>query len=353
MPRSFVSARPAIATVVAGALLAGCGNASPTRSPAGAAGPDAPSASGGASGGTDAAGTPSGSGGGGGNGTGGATPITDAAAEMASPGGPDAAGGDVPSAGDAAASASAGCTKPAADPPGQWAFNKTIVVGGATRTYHLRLPAGYDPNKPYRTIFSFHGCGSHRDQLINIQDATGFDAIVIAPEQISGGCFDDQSAMSRDMAVFDALLIWAEDNLCVDKARVFSMGFSSGSWMTNILGCQRSNVLRAKANVSGGLTAAIVPSRDCKGPIASIFLHDASDTQNSIAGGMAARNTFLTLDGCAMTSKPDTMVPANAAGLCVQYDGCKPGYPVIWCQTTGINHDPQQTRSPNLFWQFL
>ncbi len=54
-----------------------------------------------------------------------------------------------------------------------------------------------------------------------------------------------------------------------------------------------------------------------------------------------------------MTTTPYTDVPANTAGLCVQYDGCKPGYPVVWCQTTGINHDPQQTRSPNLFWEFL
>jgi len=50
--------------------------------------------------------------------------------------------------------------------------------------------------------------------------------------------------------------------------------------MTNILGL----VIRAKANVSGGLTMAITPARDCKGNVAGIFLHDKDDTQNSIAG---------------------------------------------------------------------
>ena len=255
--------------------------------------------------------------------------------------------------GDGAASTSAGCGKMPADAVGQFVLNKTIMVDGVARKYHLRLPAGYDANKPYRTIFSFHGCGGHNDNLINIQNATGFDAIIIAPEQISGNCFDDQSRMSKDMVVFDALVQWAQDNLCVDRARIFSIGFSSGSWMTNILGCQRANVLRAKANVSGGFTGAINPTQDCKGSVAGIFLHDSSDTQNSIAGGMRARDILLMENGCAMTNKPYTMVPANASGLCVQYDNCKPGLPVVWCQTSGINHDAQQSRSPNLFWQFL
>jgi len=263
------------------------------------------------------------------------------------------AGSDARETDGASSVRSAGCAKPATDPPGQFVFNKTVMVSGVARKYSLRLPAGYDPNKAYRTIFSLHGCGAHNDQLIDIQTATGFDAIIIAPEQVSGNCFDDQSSMSKDLPVFDALVQWAEDNLCVDRSRIFSIGFSSGSWMTNILGCQRANVLRAKANVSGGFTGALDPLKDCHGNVAGIFLHDKDDTQNVIAGGMHARDILLQENGCAMTTTPYTDVPANTAGLCVQYDGCKAGYPVVWCQTSGINHDPQQTRSPNLFWEFL
>ncbi len=248
---------------------------------------------------------------------------------------------------------STGCGTPAMDPPGQFVFGKTIMLAGTARKYSLRLPAAYDSKKPYRTIFSLHGCNSHQDQLINIQNAMGFDAIIIAPEQVSGGCFDDQSSMSKDLPVFDALVRWSEDNLCVDKAGIFAIGFSSGSWMANILGCERADVIRGKGNVSGGITGAIDPMRDCKGNVAGIFLHDKDDTQNQIAWGMHARDVLLQENGCAMTTTPYTDVPANTAGLCVQYDGCKPGYPVAWCQTSGINHDPQQTRSPELFWKFL
>jgi poly(3-hydroxybutyrate) depolymerase len=257
------------------------------------------------------------------------------------------------SSGGNAAVASSGCGTPATDPTGQFVFDKTILVEGAQRKYSLRLPTAYDPNRPYRTIFSLHGCGSHHDQLINMQDAMGFDAIIIAPEQVSGNCFDDQSSMSKDLPVFDALVTWAEASLCVDQSRIFSIGFSSGSWMTNILGCQRANVLRAKANVSGGLTGAVDVTKDCKGNVAGIFLHDKDDTQNTLAMGTHARDMQLLQNGCSMTTTPYDDVPANTAGLCVQYDGCKSGYPVVWCQTSGINHDPQQMRSPELFWRFL
>ena len=257
------------------------------------------------------------------------------------------------SSGGNAAVASSGCGTPASDPAGQFVFDKTVMVAGVQRKYSLRLPTAYDQSRPYRTIFSLHGCSSHHDQLINMQDALGFDAIIIAPEQVSGNCFDDQSSMSKDLPVFDALVTWAEASLCVDKSRIFSIGFSSGSWMTNILGCQRANVIRAKANVSGGVTGAIDVGKDCKGNIAGIFLHDKDDTQNTPAMGMHARDFLLQQNGCSMTSKPYDDVPANTSGLCVQYDGCKSGYPVVWCQTSGINHDPQQTRSPELFWRFL
>jgi len=340
-------------------LQGGSGGAAGSAATAGSASGGMPNVAGSltAGAGVGAAGAVSGGTGGnagasGGSGTGGSAGSSGDAGNGGSAG-TAAAGAAGMSGGGAAGLGSSGCGMPATDPLGQFVFDKVIMVGGAARKYNLRLPAAYDQNKPYRTIFSLHGCGSHHDQLINMQDAMGFDAIIIAPEQVSGDCFDDQSNMSKDLPVFDALVTWAESNLCVDKTRIFSIGFSSGSWMTNILGCERANVIRAKGNVSGGLTGSIDMTRDCTGNVAQIFLHDKDDTANTLAMGMHARDAFLTQNGCAMTSMPYTDVPANTAGLCVQYDGCKPGYPVVWCQTSGINHDPQQMRSPELFWKFF
>jgi hypothetical protein len=39
---------------------------------------------------------------------------------------------------------------------------------------------------------------------------------------------------------------------------------------------------------------------------------------------------------------------------CVEYQGCKPGYPVVWCQTTGYGHSDGAVTgiSTKGFWKF-
>ncbi|HEY2903088.1 MAG TPA: hypothetical protein VGL59_21075 [Polyangia bacterium] len=279
-------------------------------------------------------------------GSGGAPAIIDAGAGGQS-------GGDVP----LPATGSAGCGKMPATALGAWSnFDQPIIAGGQMRTYGIRLPTSYDPQKPYRLIFSHHACQSHGTNLVNIDQATGFDAIIIAPNQslVPRDCFDDQARQSSDLPLFDALVTWAEDNLCIDKSRIFALGFSSGSWMANILGCERADVIRAKANVSGGLTKQIMPDVDCKGPVAGIFLHDSDDHTNGIAEGIYARGVLLKENGCGTTTKP--YAPAGiklAPATCTAYDDCKAGYPVVWCQTAGRDHMPQNDISPNIFWNFV
>jgi len=37
---------------------------------------------------------------------------------------------------------------------------------------------------------------------------------------------------------------------------------------------------------------------------------------------------------------------------CVRYQGCDPGYPVVWCQTTGQGHNRQDSYA-GPFWTFF
>ena len=92
------------------------------------------------------------------------------------------------------------------------------------------------------------------------------------------------------MTFFDDTLKYAEANYCVDQSRVFAIGMSAGAWMSIILGCERANVIRAHAQVSGGLPMFIHPGVDCKGSVAALFVHDTGDPSNTINGGYAARD---------------------------------------------------------------
>ena len=77
-------------------------------------------------------------------------------------------------------------------------------------------------------------------------------------------------------------------------------------------------------------------------------VHNNPDPNNSYGAGTSNRDEKIKRNGCTMP--PQTMpftpkgmvVPAGATVTCLQYMGCKPGYPVIFCTTTGVNpqHNP-------------
>ncbi len=216
----------------------------------------------------------------------------------------------------------------------------TMTVANVEREYFVFLPKTYSPTRAYRTVFLFHGCGG-KENNVPISNVSKEDAIVIHGSSV-GDCWDTGKT-SNDITFFDDMVKAAETDYCVDKSRIFGAGYSSGSWMMNLLGCARANVLRAQANVSGGVPG--LPA--CVGPIAGIFIHDENDTTNVIAGGIAARDRLLKTNMCGTTTMPDAPMP------CVRYQGCAAGFPVDWCQTQGKMHDRQDGLAAPAFWGFF
>jgi polyhydroxybutyrate depolymerase len=223
-------------------------------------------------------------------------------------------------------------------------------AGGFDRSYFVWLPAGYDPMRAYPLMIMGPGCGGNGENAIPVQNETGADAIVvglnISAEAAGRDCFMTESAESPELAYFDAM--WAEVSAayCVDTARVFYGGFSSGSWLANLLGCARADVLRAQGNVAGGPS----PIPECPGPVAAIMIHDENDGSNGIGGGEASRDRILEQNGCTGTNT----MPWNVDyPECQLYIGCPAEYPVVWCPTSGQGHDPQNDFSAPAFWDFL
>lgn len=244
---------------------------------------------------------------------------------------------------------SMGCGTAATDTPETF-VQHDMTVDGHARSYFVRLPPEYDPMRAYPLMFIGPGCGGSGDNAIPVQDETGADAIVvgmnISAEVTGRDCFMTESPESPELLYFDAM--WAEvsQGYCVDTARVFYGGFSSGAWLSHLLGCARSNILRAQGNVAGGPA----PIPECAGPIAAIMIHDENDGSNGIGGGEAARARILEQNGCTGT---ETMPYDAAYPMCQRYTGCPAEYPVVWCQTSGVGHDPQNDLSAPLFWKFL
>jgi polyhydroxybutyrate depolymerase len=298
---------------------------------------------------------------------------------------------------------SAGCGKPATQPLAQYAEHALRVDcagdGARDRLYYVRLPPGYDPAKPYPTVYLGPGCGPPQNlvgstKAYALETASDPDAILIEmeqgfynkaeyngagcvdPTQMDGGtentlchyCFDDGAGTtdpdSVEYGYFDLLHKAVEEQFCVDTDRQFFAGYSSGGWMAHQLGCQFPDVLRAQGSVTGGLPFAIQSgAKACVDhPIAAFLIHDAMDSSNVYAGSLAALERLLALNGCeggwTMTTAPKEPytiagVPNNANLSCVRYTGCPATYPIVFCTSRGQAHGAQAPTAVPGFWQFF
>jgi poly(3-hydroxybutyrate) depolymerase len=274
------------------------------------------------------------------------------------PGGEGGLGGSDASAGDAGhVMPSTGCGMPANQALMTYVkYMETVTLPAGTnplwnnRNYYVWLPAGYDPNRAYTTVFLGPGCGGNGMMVVPVQNASKTNAIIIGldPDPPAEGrpCFNTESPTTPEVPYFDETLKQVEAKFCVDTSRIFIAGFSSGSWLADTLGCVRAGVIRGQGNAAGELQGGLT----CSGqPIAAIMVHDMGDGNNSYQQHFnGGREAIRVRNGCSTTTMPyDPGVAPGGKDLmgkpiqCVQYQGCKPGYPLVWCPTTGYGHNDQ------------
>jgi poly(3-hydroxybutyrate) depolymerase len=218
---------------------------------------------------------------------------------------------------------SAGCGQ--ASPP-LAAGDRALTVDGVARSYVLDLPNGYDGERPYPIVFAFHGATTSgrffRSAFYgNLLSTMADEAILVHPDALGDPSAWDNQA---DVPFFDALLTELSAALCVDEARVFATGHSSGGFFTNTLGCQRGDVLRAIAPISGGGPFGF-GAGSCTGQVAVWVAHAENDETVAFENGENSRDRWLSANACSPEIRPITPDP------CVEYSGCAAGSAVRWC----------------------
>jgi hypothetical protein len=305
-------------------------------------------------------------------GSGGATAGTSGSAGT---GGVTGSGGATGAGGLANAVASDGCGKDAGQMLAMYVKYSIMVSGVSTaaapRDYYVWLPSNYDNHHAYPTVFVGPGCGSNGTQGIQIQTASGNDAIVIGLDASTHvdpegrECFDSQTYPNNpEIPYVEQTVAAVEAAFCIDKSHLFIEGFSSGSWLSYLMGCVDGGpggLFKAQGNASGedqGWTGKM-DSFKCKGPTPWMAGHNNPDPNNAYPGG---RDHEILMNGCTMPPvttpfDPGPMVkpPATPAGVminCVQYMGCQ--VPTIFCTTTNLGHNDQQMTGLSTygFWNF-
>ncbi|WBB78333.1 cellulose binding domain-containing protein [Micromonospora sp. WMMD882] len=224
---------------------------------------------------------------------------------------------------------------------------RTISSGGQNRSYILRIPDGYDRNRPYRLVFGFHWLNGSAQNVSSagyygLLPLSNNSTIFVAPQGIDAGWANTNG---RDLTLFDDISRQVENDLCVDTTQRFALGWSYGGGMSYAVACARPTVIRAVAVLSGAQLSG------CSGgtqPVPYFGIHGTYDSVLSISRGRQLRDTFVRNNGCAVQNPPE---PARntLTHITTAYSGCRAGYPVQWAAFDG-DHTPSPvdgSGSPN------
>jgi polyhydroxybutyrate depolymerase len=261
----------------------------------------------------------------------------------------------VPGVGGDAMAAGCGAAK--------WPASGTFMidVGGKPRQYIVTLPTNYTSSTPYKLVFAWHGLGGSAAQVAG-QGAGGFGAsyayyglqsqanntvIFVAGQGLdpydAGAGWPNTN--DQDIAFTQAMLQWLESNYCIDEKHVFSVGMSYGGIMSDTVGCEMGNVVRAITPMSGSGPYVFRGAKPCVGQVAVWMSHGNQDTTVPFEAGVASRDHWVAANHCTGQTSP------VGPGTCVEYQGCDPGYPVDWCEFDGGHVIPSFAAQG--IWQFL
>lgn len=230
---------------------------------------------------------------------------------------------------------SAGCTKTTLATGLQ---TRKMTVGGKTRDYLRFIPAGVTAGTPVAVVLGFHGSGGTAAKargMFDLEAKAGAKAIFIYPQGLPDPAFDGDNRWnptkgSDDYAFVDQLIAEVETSHCVDRDRIFAVGFSNGARMTSMLGCYRGDEIRAIAPVAPGGNGTTLPlaSGACVGEV-GVWEGLGDDDADHVEGATLVRDFYRSANGCKATRTATT--PAG----CEAYDGCRAAVPSVWCTYPG------------------
>jgi polyhydroxybutyrate depolymerase len=205
----------------------------------------------------------------------------------------------------------------------------------------VKLPSPYDASKPYLLLFVFNPTNN---PITWAEQNAGFetggaktDAIRVYPDPAS----EASGWGAGDVSFFRPLYDQVTAAYCVDKARVFATGESSGGDFSSIIGCEHANVLRGVAPCSTkdvGQYPLDATKRKCTGQVTSVVIHGKNDNVVGPANGPKTRDFYVALNHCSTANPMPVAGFTDTLSNCVMYQGCDAGFPVYWCNHTDPNY---------------
>jgi poly(3-hydroxybutyrate) depolymerase len=264
-------------------------------------------------------------------------------------------------------------------------LGQTIGSKAGPRTFWVRVPADYNPNKKYRTVYVGQGCGpydsANTSTYFLFKKSAGGDeeaiyvALDIPRDMVNMDCYDNRDGPeAQEWEAFQLFHTVVDSTYCVDNDHVYASGYSTGGWLANMWGCYFAGSglapagdpstqrvfapeyhIRGQAATTGGEPPNQPP---CNGPVAALWIHDLNDGGNPISGNLSALERVLKTNNCTQPAANSPTAPWHpeipALGtVCKQYTSCPKEFPVIFCTTAGFGHASQDARAIPAFTTFF
>jgi polyhydroxybutyrate depolymerase len=239
---------------------------------------------------------------------------------------------------------------------------RAIAWEGEERTYHIHIPASYDPAKPTPVVLALHGAsmtGRIMEGFSGLSakaDEAGF--IVVYPNGSSAGrllqmwnsgSFPGNLGKKRadDVGCLGKMLDDLGTVVNVDNKRVYCAGLSNGGMMAYRVAAEMSERVAAVASVAG---AMVCDECKPKRPVPIVHFHGTKDALVPLAGFTKQLVTlppvedtiqaWVKVNGCA--PKPEvTELPTTRDELKVArktYNSGKNGSEVVYYLIEGGGH---------------
>ncbi|OBI46693.1 alpha/beta hydrolase family esterase [Mycobacterium colombiense] len=230
---------------------------------------------------------------------------------------------------------------------------QSISLGGANRTFHLYRPQGLSEAVP--VVVMLHGGfgdGAQAERSYHWDaEADNGHFLVAYPDGLNrawnaGTCCGEPGRLNTDDVGFLTAMVGAiEQEIPVDRARIYVTGMSNGAMMALRLGCQ-SDTFAAIAPVAGTLLTDCSAAR----PASVLQIHGTADDRVPYNGGpgkafaingsprvdgpsvWSVNATWRAIDGCGAPGS------TTAGDVTRQTAGCADGRAVELISVAGAGH---------------
>jgi polyhydroxybutyrate depolymerase len=188
---------------------------------------------------------------------------------------------------------SAGCTAPDGSFAAQGEEGR-FESGGQDRRFSISVPPEAPGDEPLPLVVNMHGALGNPTQQ---EQSSGFASlgreqrfVVVSPQALGDQPVWRLRERGPDLTFVEDLITETESRLCIDSSRVYLTGFSMGGMMSIVLACRDPQRYAAVAAVAGTIEP---PECVRDEPVPFLALHGTADQQVRFDGSLDPRVELL------------------------------------------------------------